>query len=213
MLSKLRLASFLALIAWSVMVAPFSYTDCGLMQGCRCIPIASQITSATLNVNSVMQVGYQTVNVSTLEIAQAAQYFNFAYTFQNQGQVSQNVQAYSGPRTILTRLAVATATTGQILSLPAPFSNATYPQNFYGRYVQCRTANSTIAKQVDMAADRAQMALNSSIQKVSNEYFAFVPALVNLSDVSRDPGVQVANLSDVNGTLNASNQLWMKFPR
>ena len=153
------------------------------------------------------------VNVSTLQIAQAAEYFNFAYTVPNQGQVSQNVQAYLGPRTILTRLAVATATTGQILSLPAPFINATYQQNFYGPYVQCETANSTIANQVDMAAERAKMALNPSIQEVSNEYFAFVPALVNLSGVSLDAGVQVANLSDVNGAPNASNQLWMKFPR
>ena len=31
MLSTLRLASFLALIAWSVMVAPFSYTGCGVI--------------------------------------------------------------------------------------------------------------------------------------------------------------------------------------
>lgn len=153
------------------------------------------------------------VNVSTLQIAQAAEYFNFAYTVPNQGQVSQNVQAYLGPRTILTRLAVATATTGQILSLPAPFINATYQQNIYGPYVQCETANSTIANQVNMAAERAVMALDPSIQEVSNEYFAFVPALVNLSGVSPDAGVQIANLSDVNGALNASNQLWMKFPR
>ena len=160
-----------------------------------------------------MQVGSQMVNVSTLQIAQATQYFNFAYTVPNQGQVSQNVQAYSGPRTILTRLAVATAGTGQILSLPAPFINATYQQNFYGPYVQCQTANSTIAKQVDMAAERAKMALNPSIREVSNEYFAFVPALANLSGVSLNTGVQVANLSEVNAATNASNQLWMKFPR
>ena len=153
------------------------------------------------------------VNVSTLQIAQAAQYFNFAYTVPNQGQVSQNVQAYSGPRIILTRLAVATAGTGQILSLPAPFINATYQQNFYGPYVQCQTANSTIANQVDLAAERAEMALDPSIREVSNEYFAFVPALVNLSGVPLDAGVQVANLSGVNGAPNASNQLWMKFPR
>lgn len=31
MLSKLKLASLLALIAWSVMVAPFSYIDCDLI--------------------------------------------------------------------------------------------------------------------------------------------------------------------------------------
>ena len=213
MLSNLRLASFLALIAWSVIVAPFSYTDWGLTWGYRCIPIASLLTPATLNVNSVMQVESQMVNVSTLQIAQASQYFNFAYTVPKQGQVSQNAQAYSGPRIILTRLAVATAATGQILSLPAPFINATYQQNFYGPYVQCQIANSTIANQVDQAAARAEMALDPSIREVSNEYFAFVPALVDVSGVPPDAGVQVANLSDVNGAPNASNQLWMKFPR
>ena len=159
-----------------------------------------------------MQVGSQMVNVSTLQIAQAAQYFNFAYDpYQSQG--SQRVEVYSGPRSILSRLAVATAATGQILSLPAPFINATYQQNFYGPYVQCQTANDTIANQVDMAAERAETALDPSIREVSNEYFAFVPALVNLSGSSFDSGVQVANLSNVNGALNASNQLWMKFPR
>ena len=171
------------------------------------------MTPATLNIDSVMQVGSQMVNVSTLQISQAAQYFNFAYIVPYQGQASQNAKVYLGPRTILTRLAVATATIGQILSIPAPFINATYQQNFYGPYVQCQTANSTIADQVDMAAERAQMALDPSIQEVSNEYFAFVPALVNLSGLSLSSGVQVANLSDVNGALNASNQLWMKFPR
>ncbi len=213
MLYKLRLASFLALIAWSVLVAPSSYTGCGLTYGCRCIPIASLITPATLSVKSVMQVGSQMANVSTLQIAQAGQYFNFAYTVPYQGQASQNVKVHSTPRTILDRLAVATATTGLILSVPAPFINATYQQDFYGPYVQCQTANSTIAHQVDMAAERAEMALDPSIQEVSNEYFAFVPALVNISGLSLESGVQVANLSDVNGALNASNQLWMKFLR
>ena len=163
-----------------------------------------------------MQAEPQIVNVSTLQIAQAARYGNFAYTIPDLGQGSQKVLLYSEPRTILTRLAVATATTGQILSLPGPSVNATYQQVFYGPYVHCQAANSAIANQIDLAAERkmrTKMALDPSVQEVSNEYFALVPALVDLSGLSLDTDVQVANLSDNTGALNASNKLWMKFPR
>lgn len=159
-----------------------------------------------------MQVESQIVNVSTLQIAQAALYVNFAYTVPDPGQGSQKVLLYSEPRTILTRLAVATATTGQILSLPGPSVNATYQQVFYGPYVQCQAANSTIAKQIDMAAERAKMP-DPLIQEVSNEYFALVPALVSPRGLSLNTDVQAADLSDKDGFLNASNTLWMKLPR
>ena len=163
-----------------------------------------------------MQVESQIVNVSTLQIAQATQYINFAYTVPDPGLGHQKERLYSSPRTILTRSAVTTAAAGQILSISAPFVNATYQQVFYGPYVQCQAANSTIANQIDMAAERTKrtkMALDPSVQEVLNEYFALVPALVDLSGLSLDTDVQVANLSDNNGALNASNKLWMKFPR
>ena len=163
-----------------------------------------------------MQVEPLIVNVSTLQIAQAARYISFAYTVPDPGQGSRKVQLYSSPRTILTRSAVTTAAAGQILSLPAPFVNATYQQVFYGPYVQCQAANNTIANQIDMAAERTKrtkMALDPSIQEVSNEYLALVPALVDLSGLSLDTDVLAANLSDNTGALNASNKLWMKFPR
>ena len=165
-----------------------------------------------MNVDSIIQLEPQVVNVSTLQIAQAAQYGDFAYTVPDPGQGSQS-QLYSSPRTILGRLAATTATLGQIMSIPAPFVNATYQQGFYGPYVQCQAANTTIANRIDMAAERAKMASDPSVLGVSNEYFAFVPALVNLRDLSPNIDVQAANLSDNHGALNASNKLWMKFPR
>ena len=163
-----------------------------------------------------MQVEHKMVNVSILQIAQAGQFGNFAYTVPNPGQGIEKVQLYSSPRTIIKRLAVTTAALGQIMSIPAPFVNATYQQCFYGPYVQCQAANSAIANQIDMAAEetkRTKMALNPSVLEVSNEYFALVPALVDLSGLSPNTDVQAANLSNNDGGLNASNVLWMKIPR
>lgn len=190
MLAKLRLASFLALVAW-------------------CIPISSLITPATLNVDSVLQQSSQMMNVPALDISQSTVAQDFAFYVSR----SATLQKYLRPRTILTRLAVATSTTGQILPLVPPAINATYEQSFLGPYVQCQDANQSIINQIDAANQRRKAALDSSIKELANDYFAFVPALSNMNDLSPNATVQIANLTDVNGALYASNQLWLNFPR
>lgn len=189
MLSKLRLASFLALIAW-------------------CIPISSLITPATLNVDSILQYRGQMMHVPALQISQAGAYQDFAY-YVPQSSMLQN---YLGPRSILTRLALATAATGEILRLTPPATNATYVQTFFGPYVQCVDANQSIVDAIDAANVRRKAAIDPSVKELSNDYFAFVPALSNLNDTTLHVPIQVANLSNVNGPLYASNQLWLTFP-
>ena len=190
MLSKLRLASSLALIAW-------------------CIPIASLITPATLNVDSILQYSGRMMSVPALQISQAGAYQDFAY-YVPQGNM---LQKYLGPRTILTRLAVATSTTGEILRLTPPATNATYVQTFFGPYVQCLDANQSTIGAIDAANVRRKAAIDPSVKELSNDYFAFVPALSNVNDTSLHAPIQVANLSNVNGALYASNQLWLTVPR
>lgn len=189
MVAKLRLSSFLALVAW-------------------CSPIPSLITPATLNVNSVSRYDATMMNVSSLDIAQAGVYAQFAFDVSGNG----TLQKFLGPRTLLTRLAMATSTTGEVLPLPAPGTNATYVQSFFGPHVQCENANQSIISHIDAANNRRAAALRSSIKELANAYFAFVPALSNPNDTSANAPIQVANLSDVNGALYASNQLWLKFP-
>lgn len=189
MLSKLRLASSLALIAW-------------------CIPISSLIAPATLNVDSILQYSGQMMNVPALQISQAGAYQEFAY-YVPQRSMLQN---YLGPRTILTRLALATSATGEILRLTPPATNATYVQTFFGPYVQCVDANQSIVGAIDAVNVRRKAAIDPSVKELSNDYFAFVPALSNLNDTSLHAPIQVANLSDVNGALYASNQLWLTIP-
>ena len=191
MLSNLRLASFLALIAW-------------------CIPISSLITPATLNVDSVLQYSGQMMSVPALHMSQAEEYQDFAYYAPRS---SSNLQKYLSSRTILTRLAVATSTTGQILPLAPPATNATYVQTFFGPYVQCLDANQSLISEIDAANQRRKAAIRPSVEELPNDYFAFVPALSNLNETSFHAPIQVVNLSDLNGALYASNQLWLTFPR
>ena len=190
MLAKLKLASFLALVAW-------------------CIPISSLITPATLNIDSVLRQSARMIKVPTLDIAQSDEYTQFSFDVSGSGSVLK----YLGPRTALTRLALATSTTGQILPLPAPGTNATYMQSFFGPYVKCQDANQTIIGYIDAANRRRTASLDPSIKELANDYFAFVPALSNLNDTSPNAPIRVANLSDVNRALYASNQLWLRFPQ
>jgi len=208
MLAHVKLASFLALIGWSV---TFNSPCLAMTKLKRCIPISSLITPATLNVETVLQTESSMFNVSTLDISQAGPYFNYAFVVP--GQNDTNHLKYLGSRTIITRLTVATASTGQILRLPVPFTNATYEQTFFGPFVQCQDANTTVASQIDAAAKRRTLAIDPSIQEVSNEYFAFVPALSDSNWNLSSSDVKIANLTDANGVLNASNQLWLRFPR
>lgn len=111
------------------------------------------------------------------------------------------------------RLAVATATTGQIPSLPQPFANATYQQSFFGPLVQCQDADPAVADRIDAAAKRSTLGLEDSMQAISVEYFAFVPALDGINGTANMSDVQAANLTNINGALSASNQSWLRFPR
>ena len=153
------------------------------------------------------------INAPTLDISQANFYTFYAFFVSRQDETGNGLQKFLSPRTLLTRLAVATATTGEILPITPPFINATYEQAFFGPAVQCRDANVTIIDQVDKANDRRRQALSPSVREIQNYYWAYVPALEGANMILSSSTIDVANLSSVNGPANASQQLWARFPR
>lgn len=193
MLSKLPLASMLALIGWL-------------------LPIGTVFTPATLSVQAVMRNENLTAHVPTLRISQADFYKYYAYFVSVQDAGDQELERFLGPRTILSRLAIATATTGEILPITSPFPNLTYEQTFFGPCVRCQAANETIVTQIDAANDRRKLALEPSKREVQNYYWAFVPALEGTNKTLPSHQVEVSNLSDVDGALQSSNQLWLRYP-
>jgi hypothetical protein len=133
----------------------------------------------------------------------------FAYSRES---VDNNTAPFLTARTIIQRLASASAALGDILPISSPFPNSTYTLEFYGPSVTCSGANSTIATIIDNIrdADVRQNSIGTLVEK-SNYYYAFVP------DLTTNPG----NLSTVTPVQeprmpqpqNASNQIWMAYSR
>lgn len=119
---------------------------------------------------------------------------------------STTSQIFLGPRTIVSRLSVATATLGEILPISPPFANSSYQVQFYGPTVTCGDANSSIAATIDNLVQEQMAALQNGALEMVNFYFAFVPEIGG-----RATEAILANRFQQ--PANASNQLWMTFQR
>ncbi len=174
---------------------------------CRLIPISTLFTPTTLNVHTAMLTTTQSMDIPSLSIAQAGAYERFTYAVKG---TSPHSQKFLGPRTVIQRLALAAATTGEMLALSMPAPNATYEQTFFGPCVQCTDSSSQVRVEMDQMIGRSERELDPSVKLVSLDYFAKIPALSNLENNGQDD-IQVANLTDIDGALHASNQLWAFF--
>lgn len=170
----------------------------------------SLITPATLSVDPAVHTTTIMTNVPSLGISNPEESHRFAYAPQRKD--GSDLQMFLGPRTILARLAVETATTGRILPIRPPMINASYELEFLAPIVSCEDANATIAGMIDLASEEKRLAVgNKSLSEVSIFYYAFVPDLSG--QTLNASHVRIANLSDPDGAANSSNQLWMVFRR
>jgi hypothetical protein len=169
------------------------------------IPIATIFGPGALNIVTTMEDSTQQMHVPKLSIAQAGGYERFAYAVNTTAPGSQK---YLGPRTVIHRLALAAAATGEILSFAMPVTNLTYEQTFYAPYVTCSESSTEVRQQTDNMISRFKDDLDPSIELVTLSYFAEVPALTNLANTSA-VDIEAANLTDGADALYASNQLWL----
>jgi hypothetical protein len=150
--------------------------------------------------------------VHSLDMYGANQPHLFTYSVNSSGN-TQNEQ-FLGPRTIISRLSMATATQGEILPIRPPFPNASYALDFYGPAVQCSQPNATVMKIIhDLRLNFVQSFQGNLIEE-ANYYFAFVPDLSNLGNASApDYGVGTFLSMRMQQPESASNQLWMAYTR
>jgi hypothetical protein len=129
--------------------------------------------------------------------------------------VNDTSKFFVGPRTILTRLSAATATSGRILPITPPFPNSSYTLQFFGPTVKCQDANSTEATIIDRLLKIKMSIETDNFTETAMAYFAFVPNeyILNGGDVT-DIAV-VEDVSDIRmqRPSNASNQLWATYQR
>lgn len=152
-------------------------------------------------------------NVFSLNISDPNQAHRYAYSVPTHNSSQTDDQSFLRPRTVLTRLTVAAATTGQVLSIPPPFPNASYEIAFFGPVVKCKDAPADVTKQIHAATKRSRFTADESIMEIQNSYFAFVPDLSPAGMDSNAGVIQIANHSDTNGAAHGSNQLWLGFQR
>ncbi|KAK3368003.1 hypothetical protein B0H63DRAFT_536213 [Podospora didyma] len=111
---------------------------------------------------------------------------------------------FNSPRTILLRLIAAAASTGELLSLPAPAVNSSYQVQFWAPYVRCEESNTTIAAMINQALTQSVAANKSGASLVYTGYFAYVPDLSSSGRLGQ-PGERAANAS------RSSNELWLTY--
>jgi len=185
---------------------------CPNIHDIRCIPIPSLFTPATLYIIPATSTGTTKGWVRILDIADPLHEDSFAYSvpadgFKNTTTEQLSTQLFLGPRTILERLSVATASGGVILPIAPPFVNASYQIQFYGPMVQCFEANDTQQAALEKLISQ-QLVTDpaTNVTQLLNSYFAYVPDLsepdeaVNLVDRLQQPS-------------NGSNELWLSFRR
>lgn len=181
-------------------------------QLCRCLPLPSLVTPATLFVLPNIYVTWKELQVPSLEMYGLNQTRAFTYSANSSGNTLN--EQFLGPRTIVSRLSTATAAEGQILSIQPPFINSTYSLEFYGPAVQCSEPNSTVATIIhDLRLDSVQ-SFQGNLVEDANYYFAFVPNLSNYPNSSvPDDGIKPFVSVRLQKPELASNQLWMAYSR
>ncbi|MCJ1465827.1 hypothetical protein MMC07_004446 [Pseudocyphellaria aurata] len=129
MWSKAKLASLLALLCW-------------------CLPLSALVTPATLTVQAVSRTRNVTQTVPAIDFNNVTKFALLSTSVSDPTTNEAYVDSigYRYPSPLISLLSIATASTGAIQPMPAPFSNASYSVDFYGPAVQCKTANESAGR-------------------------------------------------------------------
>ncbi|KAF1960480.1 hypothetical protein CC80DRAFT_466327 [Byssothecium circinans] len=192
MLQKLRIGSIMAAFAWSLLLPPF-------------------FTPATLFV-------YQSSNMETLtlpvpypNIANSSVGHKYAYSPPSQINRTQYLddanRIFTGPRTILSTIAAATASLGEILPLKPLHNTSAYSFDFFAPVVQCLEANATAIELITNLREEEMRHSDKIVVATENVYYSFVPTY------NSSGGLVPGTMPRQQYPSNGSNELWMTFLR
>lgn len=173
----------------------------------RCLFIPSLFTPGTLFVQSTDQWSpiIDSVRVLNISDPRAANHYTYSVSANGSHELNNESMMFLGPRTIIDRLSVATASVGEILHIPPPFVNSSYEIQFYSPSVQCTKASENVSDIITKHIED-QMQTTDNITQIYNAYFAYIPDLSNASVAGSVP-----NRSKQPD--RGSNELWLSFRR
>ncbi|KAH7138064.1 hypothetical protein B0J11DRAFT_513479 [Dendryphion nanum] len=192
MVKKMRWGSVIALFTWCLLLPPF-------------------FTPATLVV-------YPSTNAETIQtpmpypnIAYSKFGHKYAYSPPNTRDTTQfnddTRRTFTGPRTPLNLVTMATASSGEILLIDIPHNNSAYSIDFFAPIVKCTDANTTETTVINKYLFETLDVTVGTVKETDNGYFAFVPTFNKTGHMNAEsrPRQQTP--------AKATNELWMTFLR
>lgn len=165
----------------------------------RCIPIIATVTPATLTVNLGLSVNITSARVPSLSYENGASW----------GQYDDE-QRLIGAAIPLHRILAATATTGEVLRMSAPFSNSSYTTSFFGPSLRCYNLSAVYVDPSDVAVvaqhkEAFESVIESNMQRSSAAWDAdhiYLGATANASSLSSTIFINVQGAQEHNITCN-----------
>lgn len=116
-------------------------------------------------------------------------------------------RTFTGPRTILSLIATATASLGDILPINLPYNHSTHSIKFFAPIVKCLDANTSAVQLIAQSLREEMSDGDGRIIETDNVYYSFVPTFNQSGDF-----VPVSTPRQ-QSYWNATNELWMTFLR
>ncbi|CAO2649464.1 Nn.00g068490.m01.CDS01 [Neocucurbitaria sp. VM-36] len=182
----------MACFAWSLLLPPF-------------------FTPATLFIYSGNDVQEITADMPCPSIANGSEAHRFSYSPPTRRGMTQFLddvsRTFTGPRTVLSLIATATSSLGEILPVDLPYNNSAYSVQFFAPIVKCKDANTTEAQKIDEFLQAEMSTAWDTKVETDSAYFSFVPTYNSTGGLTavwhprqQTPSKQI-------------NQLWMTFLR
>ncbi|OAG08539.1 uncharacterized protein CC84DRAFT_1257383 [Paraphaeosphaeria sporulosa] len=163
---------------------------------------------------------YQSLNVESIDglmpfphIANATPSVGSTYSYSPPARrgriqfVDDVSRVFVGPRTIVSLIASATASLGEILPIKLPYQTSSHEIEFHAPIVQCLDANTTAVELIESFRKQDMAIGDGVVVETDSVYYAFIPSYNETGDLYPvlTPRLQTRS--------NASNELWMTFLR
>lgn len=213
MLRKLRIGSVMAAFAWyRSPIIGNSAVQRKLMMD-RGLLLPPFFTPATLFVYQSSDVEISNRPMPFPHIANATPSVGSTYSYSPPARrgriqfVNDVSRIFVGPRTIVSLIASATASLGEILPIKLPYNTSAHDIDFHAPIVQCLDANTTVVELIESFRKQDMAEGDGVVVETDSVYFSFVPSYNETGDLypALTPRLQTRS--------SATNELWMTFLR
>jgi hypothetical protein len=173
--------------------------------------LPSFFTPATLFIYESTDVLEITETMPYPSIANASEARRFTYSPPIHRGTTQDLddtsRIFTNPRTVLSNVAIATSSLGEILPLDLPYNNSAYSIEFFAPIVHCEDADQMEKERMDRFLQEEMTTERNDMAETDNVYYSFVPTYNSSDNLTPvwHPRQQLKS--------RPTNELWITFLR